>query len=149
MGKIFFFIGLILSFFIILLFNNECVKYDVEYRYKFTFKEKQIPQNIIPLFIQPTDSDKINFIKYRNEKYFIDLMVRYLYVPVEEEGFIYALLASNQFRISKAEFFIYRYLSKYPFSKFTYDFGMEHLKKGIKCGEGECISEYERIKGYE
>lgn len=150
MRKIFcFIVGSVCSFFVFLYGHPQKTTYKIDYNVKIRFKEKKIPEGVIPLFIQPLDSDKTNFIMYKNEKYFTDLMVRYLYVPVEEEGLLYALLASNKFGIKEAEYYIYRYLAIHPFSKFTYDFGIEHLKKGVRLGAIDCISEYKYIKEHE
>lgn len=142
----YFWAGLILSFLISFLWKHEKTKCIVEYKDSVVFIERQIPKNVIPLFIQPRDSDKTNFVKYKDESHFTSLMIRYLYVPVEEEGFLYALLASNQYGIKESEYYIYRYLAERPFSKFTHEFDMSHLKRGAKLGDRQCVSTCNEIE---
>lgn len=67
--------GLILSFLISFLWKHEKTKCIVEYKDSVVFIEKQIPKNVIPLFIQPRDSDKTNFVKYKDERHFTSLMI--------------------------------------------------------------------------
>lgn len=102
----YFIFGIILSFFLSFLWNHDRRTYDIKYKESVAFHEKKVPKGFIPLFIQPTGTDRKNFITYRNKKYFTNLMIRYLYVPVEEEGILYALLTSNQFNIKEAGYYI-------------------------------------------
>lgn len=82
----------------------------------------------------------------KDHKSFEELMIKYLYVPVEEEGLIYALIASNQFKIKEAESYIYRYLTRDSIGEYTYTLGIKHLKKGVKKGDVESISDYNYYK---
>ena len=98
------------------------------------------------IFVQPTDSDKLNFMKSKDHKSFEDLMIKYLYVPVEEEGLIYALIASNQFKLKEAESYIYRYLTRDTIGEYTYRLGIKHLEEGARRGDAQSISDYNYYK---
>ena len=92
------------------------------------------------------DSDKLNLMNSKDKKSFEDLMIKYLYVPVEEEGLIYAIIASNKFKIKEAESYICRYLTRDSMSEYTYRLGMAHLKNGVRRGDLQSMSDYKYYK---
>ena len=95
-----FIIGVTVSL-LIFNYNNNGVNYShVKYKDSIIFKEKQLEEGCLPLFVQPVDSDKLNLMNSKDKKSFEDLMIKYLYVPVEEEGLIYAIIASNKFKMN-------------------------------------------------
>ena len=141
-----FIIGVTVSL-LIFNYNNNGVNYShVEYKDSIIFKEKQLEEGRLPLFVQPVDSDKLDFMNSKDKKSFEDLMIKYLYVPVEEEGLIYAIIASNQFKIKEAESYICRNLTRDSISGYTYMLGIAHLKKGVSRGDLQSISDYKYYK---
>lgn len=126
--------------------KNRVIYHHVKYKDSIIFKEKQLEEGRLPIFVQPADSDKINFMMRRERKSFEELMIKYLYVPVEEEGLIYALIASNQFKIKEAESYIYRYLTRDSIGEYTYNLGIKHLKKGVTKGDAESLYDYSHYK---
>ena len=141
-----FIIGVTVSL-LIFNYNNNGVNYShVKYKDSIIFKEKQLEEGCLPLFVQPVDSDKLNLMNSKDKKSFEDLMIKYLYVPVEEEGLIYAIIASNKFKIKEAESYICRYLTRDYMSEYTYRLGMAHLKNGVRRGDLQSMSDYKYYK---
>lgn len=120
----------------------------------FVWNKKHLDSGEIPLFMPPTDSDKISFIQNGDEGSFRNLTTAYIYETVEPEGVLYALVAANKFNIAKGNFFVYYYLS-YPqfFSKpvtmdeRTKGIALRYLQKGVSLGEVNAVSELDNLKG--
>lgn len=76
-------------------------------------------------------------------------MDQYFYVPVCQESVIYAFVASNNFKIYNAEWYIYWYLYDDSFPKlspFIRDIALKHLAKGAKAKESEAVSAFKKLK---
>lgn len=141
-----FIVGAVISVLIFCDKDNKESSSHVKYKEVVIFKEKQLEKGCLPIFVQPTDSDKLNFMKNKEHKSFEDLMTKYLYVPVEEEGLIYALIASNQFKLKEAGSYIYRYLTRDSIGDYTYRLGIKHLEEGVRRGDVQSISDYNYYK---
>ena len=141
-----FIVGAVISVLIFYGKDNKESSSHVKYKNVIVFKEKQLEKGCLAIFVQPTDSDKLNFMKSKDHKSFEDLMIKYLYVPVEEEGLIYALIASNQFKLKEAESYIYRYLTRDTIGEYTYRLGIKQLEEGARRGDAQSISDYNYYK---
>lgn len=118
----------------------------------FVWNKKHLDSGEIPLFMPPTDSDKISFIQNGNEVSFRNLTTAYIYETVEPEGVLYALVAANKFNIAKGNFFVYYYLS-YPqvskpitMDKRTKNIALRYLQKGASLKEKNAINELKKLK---
>lgn len=147
-----FFAGLFLCF-VYSSTHNEQLE-NIQQDTVFVWNKKHLDRGEIPLFVPPTDSDKVSFIQNGNESSFRTLTTAYIYETVEQECLLYALVAANKFNIEKGNFFVYYYLS-YPqiFSKpvtmdeRTKDIALRYLQKGASLGEVNAVSELDKLKG--
>lgn len=146
MGKIItFFLGFCIAFFLVKPKEKIVTKDLYIYNGNKMFLEKKTNDESLPIFVQPKDSDKIKFMTEPNVKNFYSLMDRYFYVPIEEEGLLYALTASNTFEIQEAESYIYRYLSNDYLGAFLKNIGKKHLIRGVRNNDSNSIILYKGI----
>lgn len=58
-----FIVGAVISVLILCDKDNKESSSHVKYKEVVIFKEKQLEKGCLPIFVQPTDSDKLNFMK--------------------------------------------------------------------------------------